>query len=324
MATLSSRPPDQKTKKLIGQCRVPFLILSLFPFALYFCFKGHYSQEVLILFILFYLTSISVFLHQAHHHVVALIQLKEAHNKIIQTGKLSALGQIAGEIAHEINNPVMIINGNAHVIKSLASKEKMDQARVITAATNIETMVARITKITQGIRSLILKEQAPNSELISVKQLVEDALTFCHYKMKRYSIDLQISPIPETLFLWCRPTALSQVILNLVNNACDALQGKSERWIRLECAESGEHLLISITDSGGGIQQEMQGRLMQPFFTTKKNGKGLGLGLSISKKIVEDHGGTLFLDPAAAHTKFTVKMPKNQIQNKIERLQPTV
>ena len=110
-----------------------------------------------------------------------------------------------------------------------------------------------------------------------------------------------------------RPTSLSQVVLNLMNNSYDAIEALPDRWIELSVTEFEEHYGIAITDCGQGIPPDVVKRLMEPFFTTKGIGKGTGLGLSLSKGIVEHHGGTLSYDAESPNTKFEIRLPKTII-----------
>jgi C4-dicarboxylate-specific signal transduction histidine kinase len=109
----------------------------------------------------------------------------------------------------------------------------------------------------------------------------------------------------------CREVQLSQVIINLVNNASDAIIDLPEKWIELDVTkdETGKKIIISLTDSGNGIPQEIAKKLMTAFFSTKGVGKGTGLGLSISQKIINEHQGDLFLDQSCQHTRFIIELP---------------
>jgi two-component system C4-dicarboxylate transport sensor histidine kinase DctB len=100
------------------------------------------------------------------------------------------------------------------------------------------------------------------------------------------------------------------VILNLLNNALDAVMGGKERLVRLECTDRGGFYEIAVSDSGVGIAEEIRDKIMRPFFTTKPPGRGTGLGLSISSNIAADHGGCLGLDTKAPLTRFVLALPK--------------
>ena len=108
----------------------------------------------------------------------------------------------------------------------------------------------------------------------------------------------------------CRPTQIAQVILNLLNNAYDAVSLLPEKWIRLTVtAVSAGAVEICITDSGHGVPTTILDKIMQPFFTTKEVGRGVGLGLSISQQIIDDHRGKLYLDASHPNTRFVVELP---------------
>lgn len=116
--------------------------------------------------------------------------------------------------------------------------------------------------------------------------------------------------VPEGLLLKCRPVQISQVILNLLNNAYDAIQPLDERWIHIAAFKKDQYIELQITDSGLGIPRDVAEKIMQPFYSTKDVGKGTGLGLSISSGIVRDHGGELVLDVGAKNTRFIVRFPR--------------
>jgi signal transduction histidine kinase len=117
------------------------------------------------------------------------------------------------------------------------------------------------------------------------------------------------------LAIECRPSQIEQVIINLLNNAFDAVSPLSDKWVRLDFTNFHDKIQIAVTDSGEKISPEIVEKLMLPFFTTKEIGKGTGLGLSISKGIVEDHQGKMYFDSFSSHTRFVVELPINQIKS---------
>ena len=109
-----------------------------------------------------------------------------------------------------------------------------------------------------------------------------------------------------------RPFQIVQVLVNLLNNACDAIHNQEPRWIKVAAETNDELLLLTVTDSGDGIPDDIHSRMMEPFFTTKGAGLGTGLGLSLSKGIVEDHGGRLDYDGVSPNTRFVIILPMKQ------------
>lgn len=107
------------------------------------------------------------------------------------------------------------------------------------------------------------------------------------------------------------PSQISQVLLNLISNAADAVEGLDEKWIRIELSsEATELAKIRVVDSGSGIDPKLAHKIMEPFFTTKPTDKGTGLGLSIAKGIVDDHRGTLYIEAGSKNTSFAILLPK--------------
>jgi len=144
-------------------------------------------------------------------------------------------------------------------------------------------------------------------------KLIKETVALSTATLHGHGVTLIAPGIPETWTAECRAPQISQVILNLLNNAFDAVVDQSDRWIRLDVKDAGDTFQISVSDSGPGIPAEVAEKIMTPFFTTKPPGKGTGLGLSISSTIMADHGGALFLDRTAPHTRFVVNLSKRHI-----------
>src|SRR6185437_13319988 len=136
-----------------------------------------------------------------------------------------------------------------------------------------------------------------------VRDVIDGALSLCAEKIKHNGVQMRLAPAQPELAISCRHVQISQIILNLVSNACDAIRDSDEKWIRIEWVEAGCDVLISVTDSGKGIPPEIREKIFQPFFTTKDIGKGTGLGLSISVGIARAHRGELTIDSSCANTR---------------------
>jgi C4-dicarboxylate-specific signal transduction histidine kinase len=123
---------------------------------------------------------------------------------------------------------------------------------------------------------------------------------------------LQMEPIPDDIKIHCQEVPISQVLINLIGNSCDAIQGQKDKWIKISAEIKDENVFLSVTDSGNGIPALLQEKIFQPFFTTKAIGQGTGLGLSISKGIINSQNGNLTLDTQCKNTKFVIQLPKSK------------
>ncbi len=240
-------------------------------------------------------------------------ELREAQVSLVQSSRLSALGEMSASLAHEINNPLAIIDGKARMIKKSLQSMSACPADVIPGIERIESMADRIAKIIRGLRTMSRDGSGDPFEKVKLQSILNDALDLSSAKMKTRGIEVEVEPFDSEIMLDCRATQIGQVLLNLLNNAGDAIEKLSEKWVKVGIQLADARVVIAITDSGPGIPEEIRAKLMQPFFTTKAVGKGTGLGLSISRKIVEAHGGTFEIDASAKNTRFVIKLPLQRV-----------
>ncbi|RYZ64392.1 MAG: GHKL domain-containing protein, partial [Proteobacteria bacterium] len=169
--------------------------------------------------------------------------------------------------------------------------------------------VDRIGSIVKALKTFARDSQHDALTPHNFQQIAADTLNMCKERLRNHGAKLVYDEATANLLLDCRPTEISQVLLNLLNNSLDAIETLDEKWIKLECVVVNEEVQIIVTDSGPGIPAAVAAKIMQPFFTTKDIGKGTGLGLSISRSIADAHGGKLELEAGASNTKFVLKLP---------------
>lgn len=240
-----------------------------------------------------------------------LRSLGEFQKSIVNSNKLSALGEMSAGIAHEINNPLAIILARTTMMKKRLTNQKFEPSEIIEDIQKVEKTAQRISKIVKGLKNFSRSDENDPLQPADVNSIIDDVLSLCQDRLKNRGIRVETVLVPESI-IDCRSYQIAQVIMNLINNASDAIEGHAEPWIQLQVIKTGASLEISITDSGSGIPPEIVKKMMQPFFTTKEVGKGTGLGLSISKGILESHHGSLFYDNKCPNTRFVLALPLSQ------------
>lgn len=229
---------------------------------------------------------------------------------MINSTKLSALGEMAGGVAHEINNPVAGIQGKAYQLMRMLDANKFDSEKFKTDLKKIYDTADRIAKIVKGLKAFSRNADKDPFEMTTAKRLVTETLDFTRERLISHGIKVEVIESKEECPIFCRATQFIQVLISLVNNSYDAISTLSEKWIKIEMGTKNENIVfISITDSGLGIQPEIAQKIMQPFFTTKGVGKGVGLGLSVASGIIGDHGGKFYLDDQYPNTRFVIELP---------------
>ena len=241
--------------------------------------------------------------------VASLESETAAKTQLIHSNKMTALGEMAGGIAHEVNTPLGTIGLLAGRIHDLASKEDGNYKAMADSSRIIKEAVRRIGSIVHGLRSFSRDGAADPVVETSVTGIIDSTLALCNERFKQNCVEVRRHGAVE-LYIACRPTQISQVLLNLLGNAFDAIAQLPEKWIEIESRDLGEKIEIRVTDCGHGVPKDLREKIMQPFFTTKEFGKGTGLGLSISKRLMESHSGSLDIDTSAANTCFVMQLPK--------------
>lgn len=244
--------------------------------------------------------------------------LERERAKLASSIKMAALGEMASGIAHEINNPLTVIVGKAwqlmkmaeDVVEDAKDKGGIDRRFFADELAKIVDVSNRIAKVIKGLQSFSRNAENDPLEGTPIHQIIEDALALSKERFRNNGVDLRLLARAPGVFVAARPAQLSQVLVNLLNNAFDAVAGQSQPWVEISVTAAEDAVVIAVVDSGAGLDPAIADKIMQPFFTTKDVGKGTGLGLSISKGIIEDHGGKFYYDPQSRHTRFVIELPR--------------
>ena len=226
--------------------------------------------------------------------------------------KMATLGEMASGIAHEINNPLFVINGYASKIDSSIDRGILDVHELKNISMMIQRHCKRVTSIISGLRLISRKSKLDDLEVRSLRDVVESTIDISRERIRLGNITLRNNMLNNKDFLVeCHPEQISQVIVNLLNNSYDSIScGDHDKWIEVDIKELDDRVIFSLTDSGQRVPKEVARNMMQPFYTTKDADKGTGLGLSISKEIILKHGGNFYLDDHCENMRFIIELPK--------------
>ena len=234
----------------------------------------------------------------------------------LYAAKMSTLGEMAGGLAHEINNPLAIVRIHSSRVREMISElVKGDESNIPVinrALDQTDRAVMRISVIIRSLLSFARSDDNAPASIIRVADLIEQTLQLCHEDFEHKGIHLSVEPGDPALTIECRESQMRQILFNLLTNAADAAVMRKPSWIRLSIEAERGGVQFAVTDSGPGLPENIRERIFEPFFTTKTPGKGPGLGLSVAKGIAEGHHGRLWLDTQSAETRFVLWIPRTQ------------
>jgi PAS domain S-box-containing protein len=229
-------------------------------------------------------------------HMLASEALRDAEAALARVNRVTTLGVLAASIAHEVNQPLgaMITSAAACARWLGAQPPEMDKAHA--ALQRIAADGKRAGQVVDRIRALV-NRQAPRRDSVDVNEAVAEVIALTRDEMRRKSIDLQASLAPDIPAIEGDRVQLQQVVLNLLVNAMEAMDGDDAhpRELAVVSARDGDGVRVEVRDSGPGIDAQQAERLFEAFYTTKD--EGIGMGLSISRSIIEAHGGRLDVAP---------------------------
>nr|WP_285892371.1 ATP-binding protein [Vibrio intestinalis] len=232
--------------------------------------------------------------------------LRQTQDELVQAAKLAVLGQMSASISHELNNPLAAIlsfadNGRRYLVKGKHDTVDDNLAR-------ISALTDRMAKISEQLKSFARKSDASETQVVMLTPLIIAARDLIAPQLKSNQIQLTMSLDEQPVQVDVNPIQFEQVIINLLTNAIQAMDDQPERAIQIHSQIEASQVKIHIDDNGEGLSMQQQNKLFEPFYTTKKN--GLGLGLSISQQIMQAMGGSLSygLSPLGG-ARFTVTLP---------------
>lgn len=229
---------------------------------------------------------------------------------LFSASRMAALGEMASGIAHEINNPLSIIIMKAAQLIRKNQLNSLTEEELEEGLAKIASTSQRIGMVVKGLSSISRPPENDPIQKIKLISVIEDTLQLCREHFSSNSIKLQSDLFSiNDIEIEGKSSQIMQVILNLLNNSFDAIYDHEEAWVSIRAIQTDSGVLVTVTDSGFGIPDQLLSKIMQPFFTTKGPGKGTGLGLSISKGIIEEHQGKFYYQKNSINTCFAIELP---------------
>jgi C4-dicarboxylate-specific signal transduction histidine kinase len=250
----------------------------------------------------------------------------------MNSARLASLGEMAGGVAHEINNPLMIIQGKIEMIRR-DSETSPAREQILKHTDRVSVAVERIARIVKSLREFAREGSFEPMQNFLVGNVVDDLKNLCQNRISNSKIDLRIDIDPPEAAVFGSSVQILQVLVSLVGNSIDSLFKQIELhrpmqenltpaltepnlptpslWISLSIKDLGHAIEFSVTDSGPALDTKIQDKLFQPFFTTKEIGQGTGIGLSTAMGIIKNHGGDIYYDAQSPHARFVFVLPKN-------------
>ena len=271
-------------------------------------------------------------LNQAH------AELKLAQERLVQSEKMASLGRLVAGVAHELNNPISFVYGNMHALKRYTDRlytyfdainngdsreqlrEMRQRLRLDKAIKDLDSLVDGTMEGADRVKDIVNDLRQFSSTQVSEKKafdLVHVIKTALHWIIKESKAPVDVvDQVPDALQAFGHSGQIHQVVVNLIQNAIDAMVDSPVKRLRLNAYERDELVIFEVQDSGPGIKEDDYRRLFEPFFTTKPVGMGTGLGLSISYSIVSEHGGDLvILNHPEGGVQAQLILPKQEVDH---------
>jgi PAS domain S-box-containing protein len=252
----------------------------------------------------------------------SIFRIKEAQQQIIEQqerlnilSRFSALGELAANLTHEINNPLAAILGRCEMILGQLEAGIVKPDTLKTSIESIEATAYRIEKIIKSLKSFTGGNEGEAMTLVPLKEIISESLELISHRFAHRNIELKVSRINPEILLECRMIEISQILINLLSNAHDAVFDQTPSpWVEVQAEVDSVRncAWIRVIDSGKGIPTQIRPHVFTPFFTTKEKQYGTGLGLSISNGLAKRHNGSLEIDSRHPHTCFILKLPLRQ------------
>ena len=236
-------------------------------------------------------------------------QIQKRTSELILAKKMAALGEMAGGIAHELNTPLTTLTLSTERLRTELEPYCEKLAGAYNTVDKMETTTDRMAQIVRGLLAFARDGSKDKKTAQNLLKIVSETLALCSQKFDAHGVKLVLDDVKTPVVVECRPAEFSHALLNLLSNAFDACLGSPSPEVRVQVKTLDSRVLVSVTDSGPGISNDVAEMMMQPFFTTKELGKGTGLGLSIAKGLIESHDGELFLDRTTSKTRFVINLP---------------
>ncbi|MCG6153066.1 sensor histidine kinase [Leptospira bandrabouensis] len=236
-----------------------------------------------------------------------LEELRERQNQLIESEKMASLGFLSAGIAHEINNPLNFILGGYFGVRGILEGSALESEKTKMFLDAIKEGVERTSKIVKGLNQFTRSGDS-TEERFDLHDILENCLVVLTHSL-RDRIQVEKNMFPQPLVVKGNSGKIHQVFLNILTNAIQAMEGK-DGTLSVQSYRDSNFGIIVITDTGVGIPIEHQNKIRNPFFTTKDPGKGVGLGLPIAYKIIQDHNGSIEMESEwGKGTTFRIKLP---------------
>jgi PAS domain S-box-containing protein len=250
-------------------------------------------------------------------------QLKETHKKLLHQDKMASLGKLSASVVHEINNPIAGVLNLIMLMKRMVEEDTIGPEQIDRFNQYLTLMETETRRTSRIVSNLLAFSRQSKMELkrVNLNRLIEQTLFLNANLLKISSVKVKTDLDPDLPDLIGSEDQLQQVFMNLVSNAAEAMESRGGGQLRIATRHSlrDNKLVIDFTDTGVGVPEKNLSKLFEPFFTTKKKGKGVGLGLSVAYGIIQEHGGSIYVESHSGEgTNFNVKLPLKPASEKLD------
>lgn len=237
-------------------------------------------------------------------------EVEKKQKEIVHSSNIYSLGEMVGGVAFEINTPLQILTSNVESIKRQISTPDFDRHKVQEQIQTMNKTIDKMATLINGIRKLTRNSVNDPVTDFTLNEVIESVRSVCERRLAFKGVDLSVQ-VDKNLKIKSQVGQVSQVLLNLLNNSIEASYPVAEKWIRIESEVINDQIQLKVTDSGQPIEPEIAEKMMGLSLSTKKNGRGMGMGLNISQGIMEKLGGRLVYNSQCSNTQFIMEFPAN-------------
>lgn len=248
-------------------------------------------------------------------------ELKERERELRHQDKMASLGKLAASVVHEINNPISGILNLVLLMRRIIEEGDVGEKELNMFLRNLTLMEGEIRRISRITSNLLTFSKGKKSEFtkVNINDIINDVFFLCSNMFKINKVKLKKELQPNLPVIVADGEQIKQVLINLISNAIEAMEGQKDKEILIKTKEKGQFIQIMFGDNGPGIPEGVREKIFEPFYTTKKKGKGVGLGLSVVYGIIKNHSGTIEVKSRNKRgTLFIIKLPITQAEEKYE------